>query len=167
MDDAEAIIEVILDAAELFRKAGMEAVSDNAPPTVGDIKSQVENGRVWVAEINASLIGCIIVRMVDGEPHIKQVSTASAHARQGIGRLLVAVAEDWARSAGHRRITLTAFTEVAWNGPYYRRLGYRTLHPDELGPELAEARAHEARLGLDVWGRCAMARDIATADKAL
>ncbi len=50
-------------------------------------------------------------------------------------------------------MTLTTFADVPWNGPYYRRLGWRDLPAAELGPELAAIRRHEASLGLDAWPR--------------
>ena len=46
-------------------------------------------------------------------------------------------------------MTLTTFADAPWNGPYYRRLGWRDLPAAELGPELASIRRHEASLGLD------------------
>ena len=39
------------------------------------------------------------------------------------------------------RLTLTTFTDVPWNRPYYERLGFTVL--DDLGPELAALVAHE------------------------
>ena len=31
----------------------------------------------------------------------------------------------WARAHGSPALTLTTFTEVPWNAPYYERLGFR------------------------------------------
>ena len=137
----------------------MASVAEN-PPAAEDIRASIQASHVWVAGTGTEIAGCIIVQVIDDEAHIEQVSTAPAYAGQGIGRRLMEHAEDWARRSGYRRITLTTFTNVAWNGPYYRRLGYRIVPPAELGPELAAVRADEARLGFDVWGRCAMARDL-------
>jgi GNAT superfamily N-acetyltransferase len=158
--DAQTIIGVILDAGTMFRGAGMGAVADNPPPTPEEIRAHIQVGHVWVAQVGGSVAGCTIVRVLDGDGHIEQVSTARTQAGRGIGRLLVARAEDWARAAGYRRMTLTTFTNVAWNAPYYRRLGYRTFPAGELGPELTAVRAEEARSGLEVWGRCAMVREL-------
>lgn len=159
-DDAAAIIDVILDAGSMFRSIGMDAVSDNPPPTVEDIADQIKTGKAWVATSAGDVIGCILVHVVDGDAHIDQVSTARAHAGRGIGRRLIEQAETWARSVGHQQVTLTTFTEVAWNAPYYRSLGYHSIAEDMLGAELAGVRAEEARLGLDDWGRCTMVRDL-------
>lgn len=154
------MIAVILDAGLLFRDAQMAQVSDAALPAVKDIEAQIQTGNVWVAERDGHLVACILVGVLDGDAHIEQVSTARSHQRAGLGRRLIERAENWAREQGHDRITLTTFTNVTWNAPYYARLGYRILATHELGPELAAVRAKEAVFGLDTWGRCAMVRDL-------
>lgn len=60
-------------------------------------------------------------------------------------------------------MTLTTFAEVAWNAPYYRRLGFRDLHAGELGEQLRVLRAQEAAAGLDAWPRVAMVRPVPVA----
>jgi hypothetical protein len=49
---------------------------------------------------------------------------------------------------------------VPWNGPYYRRLGFREVPPAEETPGLRRVRAHEAAIGLDRWPRLCMRRDL-------
>jgi hypothetical protein len=75
------------------------------------------------------------------------------------------IADLWAfaaiRAHGFAAITLTTFRDVAWNGPYYERCGFRTLDPDEVTPGLAVLREHEAKEGLDEWPRVCMRREIA------
>ena len=63
-------------------------------------------------------------------------------------------------AARPQALTLLTFRDVAWNGPYYRRLGFAEMPDDQLDPELAALRVHEAELGLDVSIRCAMRRPI-------
>ena len=57
-------------------------------------------------------------------------------------------------------MTLTTFRDVPWNGPYYARLGWSTLHAADLPPGLAAARQQERDLGLDEWPRQAMAKSL-------
>ncbi len=42
--------------------------------------------------------------------------------------------------------------------PYYARLGFRVLAPDQIGDGLRSVSEHEAALGLDRWPRVAMCR---------
>lgn len=57
-------------------------------------------------------------------------------------------------------LTLTAYTEVPWNGPYYERLGFRYLAAEEETPGLRAIRRHERAHGLDAWPRACMRRDL-------
>lgn len=82
------------------------------------------------------------------------------HAGRRIGFRLIETLAAWARDRGVPALTLTTFTEVAWNGPYYLRCGFRYLTDDELTPGLREIRAAEAVAGLDAWPRACMRRDL-------
>ena len=103
-------------------------------------------------------VGYLLVDDVDGATHIEQVSVHPSVAGRGIGRALIETAVAHARARGHHRVTLTTFADVPWNAPYYRRLGFDVVPPDDQGPDLRRLRAHEASIGLDRWPRVAMAR---------
>jgi hypothetical protein len=49
---------------------------------------------------------------------------------------------------------------VAWNAPYYERLGFRRLHVAEETDGLRAMRAAERAHGLDRWPRVCMRRDL-------
>jgi hypothetical protein len=55
---------------------------------------------------------------------------------------------------------LTTFSDVPWNAPLYRHLGFRVLDDDDIGPELRARRADEAARGLDPASRVCMRRDV-------
>jgi GNAT superfamily N-acetyltransferase len=103
-------------------------------------------------------VGYLIGEPVDGALHVEQVSVHPGFSRRGVGRTLLAYAADRARDEGLTALTLTTFTEVPWNAPYYTRLGFRVLDEAELTPGLRRIRAHEAELGLDAWPRVCMRR---------
>jgi GNAT superfamily N-acetyltransferase len=146
---------------ELFRAAGMDVIADAPALEPGSYRAALEGGRLLVAadEQDAAL-GFIRLEMLDGDPHVEQVSVHPDGARQGIGASLLAAAEQLARARGHRRLTLTTFRDVPWNGPYYTRLGWSALAAADLPPQLAAARQHERDLGLDEWPRQAMAKNL-------
>ena len=78
----------------------------------------------------------------------------------GLGSRLVERVAGWARERGAPALTLTTYAEVAWNAPYYERLGFRRLADDELTPGLRAIRAAEAERGLDRWPRVGMRREL-------
>jgi GNAT superfamily N-acetyltransferase len=161
IDDLADLPVIERDAGELFRTLGMDAVADDEPPQPEDLLGYVQAGRAWVAVDRVDRpVGYLIVDVLDGVGHIEQVSVRSSWSRRGIGRALIERATAWATQERLSATTLTTFSAVPWNGPYYQRLGFRYLAEGEIGPELAAIRAEEIRHGLDAWPRACMRRDV-------
>ena len=149
-----ALLEV--EAGQLFHTIDMSEVADHVPDQEALRRSQ-GRGLVWVAEQQGIIAGYIVAAVLDGNAHIQQVSVAPAHARQGVGRRLIAHLEDWGVRNDRPATTLTTFRDVPWNCPYYESLGYRELSDAEIGSELTATMSHEASLpGIDAARRCAM-----------
>lgn len=145
-------------AGEVFRSLGMDAVADDEPPSPSQLRVFVDAGRAWVTERDDTVTGYLVAAVVDGEGHVEQVSVDPAFAGLRLGAALVERAAEWASGP----LTLTTFRDVAWNGPYYERLGFRWLADGEIGPELRAIRDAERAHGLDRWPRGCMRRDPAT-----
>jgi GNAT superfamily N-acetyltransferase len=140
-----------------FRVLGMPEIADDEPPPLDVLERYLGAGRCWVAvDERDHPAAYLVAEPVDGALHIEQVSVHPRAARRGVGRALLAYAADRARGEGLTALTLTTFTEVPWNAPYYARLGFRTLGEADLTPGLREIRAAEARHGLDRWPRVCM-----------
>ncbi|AYY15286.1 GNAT family N-acetyltransferase [Actinobacteria bacterium YIM 96077] len=137
----------------------MDAVADDAPPTIEQLTEFHEAGRAWViADESDRPVAYVLLDVVDGFGHVEQVSVHPHHARRGLGRRLVDAASDWAYEHGLAGLTLTAYTDVPWNAPYYRRLGFRDLADEEMPDGLRAIRRREAEHGLDAWPRVAMVK---------
>lgn len=161
LDDVVRMRAIERAAGEAFRGIGMAAIADDEPLSVELLSGYVTEGRAWVAADAADVaVAYLLVDVVDGAGHVEQVSVESSHGRQGLGRALIEQAAEWSRERGFTALTLTTFAEVPWNAPYYERLGFRVLAPEELGAGLRRVREHEAELGLDAWPRVAMTRPV-------
>ncbi|NEB57185.1 GNAT family N-acetyltransferase [Streptomyces griseus] len=155
-------------AGEPFRTLGMAFVADDDPPPLDLLESYRLAGRCWVASDPLSAtgdrpLGYVLADPVDDALHIEQVSVDPAAARRGIGRELIAHLADSATARGMTALTLTTFTDVPWNAPYYARIGFRVLAEHELTDGLRAIRAEEAQHGLDRWPRVCMRRDLTSA----
>jgi GNAT superfamily N-acetyltransferase len=152
-----ALQDIERAAGAPFRDLGMAAIADDEPPALQVLERYRRTGRAWVAADERDRpVAYLVCEPVDGALHIEQVSVHPDAARRGVGRILLAYAVDRAREEGLTGLTLTTFTEVPWNAPYYTRLGFRVLGEAELTPGLREIRAHERELGLDRWPRACM-----------
>lgn len=156
------IQEIEVRAGRLFLDLGMDAVAEDPPPSLRELREDRLRGRIRVAtdDDHDDPVGYVRTAWVDDAPHLEQVTVDPAHGRRGHGRVLMAHAEHWGRTAGADRMTLTTYRDVPWNGPWYRRLGWHELTPDEPGPELRAIRTEEAARGLDQWARTVMAKDL-------
>ncbi|MEU2658601.1 GNAT family N-acetyltransferase [Streptomyces sp. NPDC007325] len=153
-------------AGEPFRTLGMAAIADDEPLPLDVLEGYRAAGRAWVAVDGADRpVAYLLADTVDGAAHIEQVSVHPGAARRGVGRALIEHLAQAAGEEGLTALTLTTFTEVPWNAPYYTRLGFRALA--EADPHLTEglraiSRA-EAAHGLAAWPRVCMRRELAPA----
>ncbi|MFJ5211999.1 GNAT family N-acetyltransferase [Streptomyces nigra] len=154
--------EIERAAGGLFREVGMVEVAEDEPLSVEVLEGYRRAGWAWVGcDPEDRPVGYLVAEPVDGALHVEQVSVHPGAARRGVGRALLAYAQERAREAGLGGLTLTTFAQVPWNGRYYERLGFRVLAAGELTPGLRAVRAREAESGLDRWPRVCMRRDIA------
>jgi hypothetical protein len=61
-----------------------------------------------------------------------------------------------ARNTGFKALTLTTFRDLAWNAPFYARLGFDEVTAIDAHPRLAGELANEVDDGLPADRRCAM-----------
>ncbi|MFL5913300.1 MAG: GNAT family N-acetyltransferase [Gaiellaceae bacterium] len=161
LDELDLLVEIERAAGEAFRSLGMDIVADDDPGSVEELAPYVEGGRVFVAvDAEDRPVGYLLLDVVDGAAHVEQVSVHPDHARRGIGRALIGRAEMWAQDNGVQALTLTAYVNVPWNGPYYERIGFRYLATEEETPGLRAIRCDERASGLDAWPRACMRFDV-------
>ncbi|THA86214.1 GNAT family N-acetyltransferase [Streptomyces sp. A0592] len=160
-EELTALQDIERAAGRCFRDIGMPEIADDEPPAVGELAFYREAGLAWVAVDGADApVAYLIAEHVDGNLHVEQVSVHPDQARRGIGRALLDHLAGFAVGGGVPALTLTTFTEVPWNAPYYVRCGFRALGEGALTPGLWEIRAREAAHGLDRWPRVCMRRDL-------
>jgi GNAT superfamily N-acetyltransferase len=159
--DFATLQDIERSAGQAFRAIGMPEIADDAPFTVAELTRYQQAGRAWVtAGPGDRPAAYLVADPVDGNLHIEQVSVHADYAHRGLGRALIEHVASVARAAGQPALTLTTFTEVPWNAPYYQRLGFRPLAESEITPGLNEVRRAEAAHGLDRWPRTCMRRDL-------
>jgi GNAT superfamily N-acetyltransferase len=160
--DGPALREIERLAGERFRDVGLPEIADHDPPPVEVLARYAAAGRSWIALADAGHpIGYVLVDAVDGNAHIEQVSVRPDHQGVGAGRALIDRVCAWAIERGMPAVTLTTFTDVPWNAPLYRHLGFRVLAEDEIGPELLAVRDAETTHGLDPATRVCMRLELA------
>lgn len=112
------------------------------------LEAAVAAGLLFVAEMDASVVGFAACRETGPRLHLDELSVHPDHGRQGLGRRLV---EKVIAASARRELTgvsLTTFSDIAWNGPFYASMGFETLSDSDLDEALAEMLRHEGDMGL-------------------
>ena len=125
------------------------------------LAEHIVKGSIWTAcEPGGTPVGFAVALVVDDEAHLNVLSGDPAHGRKGIGRRLVDEVCEWARSSGHKAITLSTFRNISWNAPFYTRLGFVEVAEDSLGPDIKQFRENERNAGLDISSRIVMRKPL-------
>lgn len=136
-------------AGKLFSQFEFTANLPDTTMPLEKLYESAKNNLLWVAvPPNGKPIGFAQAYMLDGSLHLQEVDIHPDYGRQGIGARMVRVVCDWARASGISAVTLTTFRDIPWNAPFYQKLGFNILEPEELTPPLLRLVEEEERHGL-------------------
>lgn len=144
-------------ACERFRSIGLDDVADDPPFPLEFLEACRADGRLWVAELAGEVVGYALALDASGLAHLEQVSVVPEAGGRGIGAALVDAVGAWAVGRAPW-LTLSTFCDVAWNQPWYEKIGFTVIPPTEVGPALHEIVEHELAMGLDVSTRVFLRR---------
>jgi ribosomal protein S18 acetylase RimI-like enzyme len=100
----------------------------------------------WVADVDGETVGMVSLERVDPDPEVANgtdvaavtsLSVLASAARRGLGRALTVFAEEHARAAGVRVLTLNTRPTNAAAVALYEGLGYRTWKQEQRSWGLA------------------------------
>jgi GNAT superfamily N-acetyltransferase len=126
-----------------------------------DLARLVGMGQVWVGCLEDGLpVGMVIASVREGAVYVEEMDVLPEYGRRGLGARLLERVCAWAQAQGSAAVTLSTFRDVPWNGPFYRRHGFRDLEPAEWTPGMQAIREQEAQHGLAVEARVFMRREL-------
>lgn len=156
--DAPHMPAIENSAGTLFRTApGLAWVADGEDLSAERYAEIIGAGSSWVAvEDGGNLVGFISCADEGDALHIWELAVVRDRQGGGVGRALIDEAIGAARARGLAAVTLTTFRDVAWNAPFYERLGFERLTSATTDPRLAALLDAEVDRGLPPELRCAM-----------
>lgn len=143
-------------AGELFAPYPFAQTAADVITPAADLRSGLDDGTLFVAEADGTVVGFALASPLDGGMHLDEIDVLPAYGRRGIGAALVAAVADCARRRGLPHLTLSTLRSIPWNAPWYERLGFRILAPDEITPVLRGLLDHERTRGLPMDDRVIM-----------
>jgi len=165
-DEVPRLREIEDQAGTIFSGLGLidEALDVSFP--LDELARLVGMGQVWVACLDGVPVGMVIASVREGATYVEEMDVLPAHGRRGVGARLLACVCAWAQAQGQAAVALSTFRDVPWNGPFYRKHGFRDLQPAEWTPGMWAIREQEARHGLRVEARVFMRRELGGVEPA-
>jgi len=155
--DAEAMPVIERAAAAAFAAdPGLTSIDFTRTRSEADYTRLIRKGHCLVAHVGEAMAGFLVAERFSRELHIWEMDVAPSFQRRGIGGGLVRAAQIDARNSGIAALTLTTFRDLAWNAPFYARLGFDEVTALDAHPRLAGELANEVDDGLPADRRCAM-----------
>ena len=102
----------------------------------GETRAFMESGRFLVAEDAAGFVGCVYLEIRDGRGYLGLLAVDPARQGTGLGRKLVAAAEEYFRASGCSAVDLRVISQRTPLPPFYRRLGYEEIGAAPFSPSL-------------------------------
>ena len=154
-----------LAAAQLLAGHAPESVLKETT-TLEVLRQAQRLGQLWVALADDVAVGFAHGEVIEsGGAHLDEIDVDPAHGRQGLGTRLVMKVCEWAAGNGYGWVTLTTFRHIAWNMPFYARLGFEIVPHAELSEALYAIVEDETRRGLDPARRVVMRRSLRAIDR--
>jgi len=104
--------------------------------TMEEAHALFEKGRFLLAEENSVLAGVVYVELRGDRSYLGLLSVDPNLQKSGLGRRLMAAAEEFAREMGSHHMDLTVVNLRTELPPFYRKLGYAEVGTAPIRPEM-------------------------------
>lgn len=164
-DEIARLREIENEAGTMFSGLGLIEDSLDGSFPINDLVRLVGMGQVWVGcpddgTENDRPVGMVIASVREGEAYVEELDVMPTFGRRGLGSSLLTCVCTWAEQERYASVFLSTFGDVPWNGPFYRKRGFRDVPPAEWTPSMRAIREKEAQHGLRVEARVFMRRPL-------
>lgn len=153
-DDILALQRIEREADAQFAAVGHPELADGEVIGVDDALRFVERGAILIATLHTDPVAWAYVGRCGPEACLGQISVAPAHARRGLGTLLLRHVIEVARARAEPTLVLSTQSDVPWNRPWYEREGFEHVAPTEWTEAMQRTTAAQTAAGLNAATRC-------------
>ena len=119
-----ADLDAVTSCAEQAYALYVPRMGQTPAPMVADYAARISAGLVHVAEADGAIAGFIVLYPRGDHMHVENVAIRPALQGRGIGRALLAFAEQAAKRRGLAALELYTNAKMTENQTFYPRLGY-------------------------------------------
>lgn len=102
----------------------IERIGKEPAPMLEDYAALIGAGEVWVMSEGREVLGVLVMRSGEDHLYVGNVAVSPAHQGKGLGRELIAFAEETANGAGLAEIRLYTNEKMWENLAIYEKLGF-------------------------------------------
>lgn len=157
VDDIATLQALEIAAAELFRGTGLIDVDAMDIVDSDEHRKAIECGMSLLAVADGIPAGFVLGEVIGPDACLHELDVDPAHQRKGIGAALVEAFCAHCATEGLGSVHLSTFRDVAWNAPFYVRLGFEEVRRGDYLPWMREIEARQAQ-SLDISKRLFMRR---------
>ncbi|MFE8100028.1 GNAT family N-acetyltransferase [Brenneria goodwinii] len=161
IDDLDKLSDIEMSADQAFKEISELAwIADDAVQHSDLYRKLILLGSCWILVNEKAPIGLLSAEVIENELHIWQLSVCREKQGKGHGRALLEKAIAMAHAYSLSAITLTTFSNVPWNAPFYARMGFNILDERNISERLKNTLLSEQKSGLPLKWRCAMVYEL-------
>ncbi len=155
--DLAVLPEIERRASVLYKDTKFaKAVGDDVT-TLADFKEAQVHGCLFVAvDFNDQPVGFAFMEIMRQGVHLDELNVLPEYGGHGIGTALVKKVCAWAAENNYPVVTLTTYTDIPWNAPFYRKCGFIDLSREEIPEDLYTLFLNEHKSGLLMADRAVM-----------
>jgi len=151
LDDLVALADIEISAASLFPRGKIPHPHESLPYDV--MREAIKNQLLFCAELKSPaekkiLVGFAACHLYEQNLHLDEISVDPDFARQGIGSLLVKHIIKESERRKCQGITLSTFSDIPWNAPFYKKFGFAELAYSETPKHVQAMLDEEKSIGL-------------------
>lgn len=159
--DIPTLMDIEQDASVLFSSTSHASEMEAGGLPCSRFAAAIDQQLLWAAAFpDSDLVGFGLVLLLESGAHLHEISIRSSFTGCGIGSRLLEHICDVLAQRGHDAVTLSTFTDVPWNEPFYASRGFVRLEQEVLSPSLRAIRLSESRSGLAMSQRVMMLRHL-------
>mgnify|MGYP000892178750 CR=1 FL=1 len=144
--DLDLLPEIERAASAIFPEGRLSDPDDVMPRA--ELEKAASEGLLFGAVCGGQLVGFAMAREDGEELYLAIMAVHPEHGRRGIGTGLVKAVLDASAARRLRGVTLTTFSDLPWNGPFYAKQGFEAIPEAELSPLLRSELAWQEKEGM-------------------